>query len=35
MASEIVELDELRLLLLSDGTRISDTEYLENLEIAT
>ena len=35
MASEIVELDKLRRLLLSDGTRIDDNEYLESLEIAT
>ena len=30
MASEIVELDKLRRLLLSDGTRIGDNEYLES-----
>ena len=35
MASEIIESDKLHLLLLSDGTRIDDYEYLESLEITT
>ena len=35
MASEIIESDRLRLLLLSDGTRIDDNEYLECLETVT
>ena len=35
VASEIIETDELRLLLLSDGTRINDNEYLESLENGT
>ena len=29
MTSEIIECDKLHLLLLSDGTRIDDNEYLE------
>ena len=32
MASEIIKADRLHLLLLSDGTRIDDNEYLESLE---
>ena len=32
LASEIIEAGGLRLLLLSDGTRIDDDEYLESLE---
>ena len=34
MASKIFESDELHLLLLADGTRIDDTEYVETLENA-
>ena len=32
LASEIIEAGGLHLLLLSDGTRIDDDEYLESLE---
>ena len=32
LASEIIKADRLPLLLLSDGTRIDDNEYLESLE---
>ena len=32
MAGEIIEADRLHLFLLSDGTRIDNNEYLENLE---
>ena len=32
MASEIIEVDNLHLFLLSDGTRIGDNEYLSSLE---
>ena len=32
MACEIIEFDVFNLLLLSDGTRINDNEYLESLE---
>ena len=35
MASEIIEADRLHLLLLSDGARVDDNEYLESLENAT
>ena len=35
LASEIIEADRLRLLLLPDGTRIDDNEYLESLENIT
>ena len=35
LASEIIEADRFRLLLLSDGTRIDDNEYLESLENIT
>ena len=34
-ASEIIEADRLHLLLLSDGTRTDDNEYLSNLENGT
>ena len=30
LTSEIIQVDRLRLFLLSDGTRIDDNEYLEN-----
>ena len=32
LASEIMEADRLHLLLLSDGTRIDENEYLSSLE---
>ena len=32
MASEIIKADRLHIVLLSDGTRIDDNEYLESLE---
>ena len=32
LVSEIIKADRLHLLLLSDGTRIDDNEYLESLE---
>ena len=35
MASEIIKADRLHLLLLSDGTRIDDNEYLSILENGT
>ena len=35
MASEIIKTDRLHLLLLSDGTRTDDNEYLEYLENGT
>ena len=35
LASEIIEADTLHLFLLSDGTRIDDSEYLERLENGT
>ena len=35
MASEIIKADRLHLVLLSDGTRIDDNEYLESLENGT
>ena len=35
MASEIIKADNLHLLLLSDGTRIDDNEYLSSLEKVT
>ena len=35
MASEIIEVDNLHLFLLSDGTRIGDNEYLSSLENGT
>ena len=35
MASEIIEADRLHLLLLSDGTRIDNNEYLSSLENGT
>ena len=35
MATEVIEADALHLILLSDGTRIDENEYLESLETAT
>ena len=35
LASEIIKSGRLHLFLLSDGTRIDDNEYLENLENGT
>ena len=35
LASEIIKADTLHLFLLSDGTRIDDSEYLESLENGT
>ena len=35
MATEVIVADSLHLLLLSDGTRIDENEYLESLETAT
>ena len=35
MASEIIEVDNLHLFLLSDGTRIDVNEYLSSLENGT
>ena len=35
LVSEIIKADRLHLLLLSDGTRIDDNEYLESLENGT
>ena len=35
LAIEIIEADRLHLLLLPDGTRIDDNEYLESLENGT
>ena len=35
MVSEILESDKLYLFLLSDGTRIDNNEYLQNLEATT
>ena len=35
LASEIIEADTLHLFLLSGGTRIDDSEYLESLENGT
>ena len=33
LASEMIEADRFHLFLLSDGTRIDDNEYLENLHL--
>ena len=35
LASQIIKADRLHLFLLSDGTRIDDSEYLESLENGT
>ena len=35
LASEVIEADRFHLLLLSDGTRIDDNEYLSSLENGT
>ena len=35
LASEIIKADNLRLFLLSDGSRIDDNEYLNSLENGT
>ena len=35
MATEVIEADTLHLFLLSDGTRIDESKYLESLETAT
>ena len=35
MATEIIEVDNLHLFLLSDGTRIDDNEYWSSLENGT
>ena len=35
LASQMIEADRLHLLLLSDGTRIDDNEYLSSLENST